>query len=109
MVAVGGDCPAHPRILMTKHVHTRCCRLLERLSRRSRPNYLRARSSLQRPNIISSGQLLRYMQVGLATLPSDEIRHMLTEDVCHSLIPFVFIGGVDTVRLSHVASRVHDH
>ena len=49
------------------------------------------------------------MQVGLATLPSDEIRHMLTEEVCRSLIPFVFIGGVDTVRLSHVASRVYDH
>jgi len=93
---------------MAKCVYNRR-RLLERPFHRSRPNCLTAERSLQRPNSISSGQLRRYMQVGLTTPQCDEVRHMLTEYICCSLVPFVSIAGADTVRLSHFPSRVHDH
>ena len=107
--AVGKDISAHRRILMMKCIHTRHCRLLERPFRHSRPNCLTAGKSLQKSNLISNGRLLRYMQVGPAMPQSDEVRHMLTEYFYCSFVPFISIGGADTVRLSHLAPRVYDH
>ena len=95
---------------MTTCVDIRYCRLLERPFRRSRPNCLAAMRSLQRPSIILSGPLLLCIQVRLATLQSDGMRNMLTVCVGRSLVPFfASIGGADTVRLSHLVPRVHDH
>ena len=97
-------------ILVTKCPDIPYRRPLERPFRRSRPNCLAAKRSLQRLSIISSGQLLRYMQVGLATLPSDENPHILTECVGRLLVPLLApTGGSDTVRLFLLASRVYDY
>ena len=61
-------------VLTMKYFYTRRCRLLERPFRRSHPNCLTARRSLQKSNIISNGPPLRYIQVGPVILQSDQVR-----------------------------------
>jgi len=94
-------------IMMSENINVRSRRLLERLFHRSRPNCLTAKRSRRRPKLTSNGRLLRYMQVRLTALQTDEVRRMLTDRVCCSFSPF--LGGADNVRSSRLASHVHDH
>ena len=87
---------------MTKWINFRCCRLLGRPYPPSRPSCSRARISPQRWSTISSGHLLRYIQVWPTLLRL--VKHvMLMTSIYCSIVQFiVFLGGADTVRLSRL-------
>jgi len=78
----------------------------DRPSRRIRPNCLAAWRSLLKQTIISSGRLLRYIQV--CPTPLYLMKHVILTKYVFYTFP-ILLGGADTVRLLRPASRVGGH